>query len=283
MSVKNPFSYSENLNLYKCRECGTCFFEPFEYPSYSDDYKYENYAKFYVEQGAGIDFMIKPLLFLSNLRNYSSILDVGCGFGFLVKFAEEILHMEAIGVDPSRYCKEGQKILNINTYNNYLEYVNELKGKNYDIVYSSEVIEHIMDPSNFVKLLKNYLHENGVLILTTPNAEFINCQTPVSTLMEILLPGFHHILFSPFSIQMLLTGLGFKSIEVMKEAHRLIVFASKERNKKLIAYTEDKDLRDKYYIQYLEKLSQISHPWLKLGVMHRLFKEIVNKLSLIHI
>ena len=53
-----------------------------------------------------------------------------------------------------------------------LKYANS--NNKYDIVWCSEVIEHIIDHNKFFKFLKNSCKKGGFIILTAPNINFIN-------------------------------------------------------------------------------------------------------------
>ena len=287
LKVVNPFHYSEYLTLYRCEDCGVFFFDPFQYPPYESDCGYKNYAKFYVEQMAGIDFLIEPLIMLkvkNTIKLFTitmlkvkkrKFLDVGCGFGFAVKFAEEILDMRAVGVDPSYYGKLGRQVLKVNIFNDYLENISELYEDRFDIVYSSEVIEHIPKPETFIELLSSYLSERGIMILTTPNAHIINKECRCSTLLGVLSPGLHAVLFTPKSVFYLLNKFGFENIKIIEKAHRLLIFASKTED----FYVEpiERDiLINKYYVPFLQKLQKTNNDWLRAGAGWRLFKEYIN-------
>lgn len=103
-----------------------------------------------------------------------SILDLGCGTGWLSKTLSQFGTVD--GVDFSRGLIEEAS-------NKYGEYGNfyladatsptfGLKSHNYDLVISTEVIEHVEDHVAFVKQLKSFLNPNGWLILTTENKAF---------------------------------------------------------------------------------------------------------------
>jgi hypothetical protein len=54
--------------------------------------------------------------------------------------------------------------------------VDELrKTKNrYDIVLIADVVEHVDDPVNFLKIYSSFLSENGLMVITTPNSNRAN-------------------------------------------------------------------------------------------------------------
>jgi len=277
LKAKNPLDLSEWLHLYRCEACESCFYEPFTPPQYETDFGSHSYVDFYIEQGAGIDFMIRPLVAISKATQIKSLLDVGCGFGFAVDFAERMLLCKGVGVEPSRFGQIGAALLGREIYHAYLEEVQELQDARFDVIMASEVIEHIPKPFEFISLLSTRLNPEGILLLTTPNSSFINEQTQISVLLETLYLGFHYILFSPMSIEYLLRKCGFRKIFVFKLAHRLVVFASASEEFYLPPLIET-EFRQSYYTPYLEKFLQNRFEKDRLydGIGWRLFKEYVN-------
>lgn len=275
LKVKNPFQTENFLDLYKCKNCHTCFFYPFNYPDYKNPI-FDKYIKFYVEQGAGIDFMIMYLVKLEKDFKDKSFCDVGYGFGFSVHFAQNFLKMKAVGIEPGLEGKVGSKLLNIKIYNDYLENVKEISGEKFDIILSSEVIEHVKDPLGFLFNLKEFANKETVVIITTLNSNWIKKDTKYSTLLEILFPAFHHYICSPYALDILAKKAGFRVRKIIEHTHRLILYAS---NKEFEIMTfEEVDFRKKIYIPYLyqivneRKTSDILYD----GASWRLFKELVN-------
>lgn len=274
LQMQNPFSYSEWLDLYRCPACQSCFYHPFEPPDYRTALGFAQEVKFYLEIGAGIDFMIGPIARLASMADYRSLLDVGCGFGFVVDFARRVLGWEAAGVEPSPYGREGARLLNIHIYQDYLERLTDLKEARFDVVFSSEVIEHVQNPLQFIELARNCLNPAGLLILTTPNASSVRPGTPHVVLLGILSPGLHSMLFSRQSLEKLLSVAGFKEILVEEEEERLVAYASDVKLRPLGRTQEAREL----YIRYLEELLQVEStcPALTQGIAYRLFRERVN-------
>ncbi len=115
---------------------------------------------------------------LQNSKKKIDILDVGCGscnfFGYL---DSSDLNFSYTGMD---YDKEKlSKNIKFDSKKNDLK-IKELNLKyadpenKYDIVWCSEVIEHIIDHDNFFKFLKNSCKKNGYIILTSTNINFVN-------------------------------------------------------------------------------------------------------------
>jgi MoaA/NifB/PqqE/SkfB family radical SAM enzyme/2-polyprenyl-3-methyl-5-hydroxy-6-metoxy-1,4-benzoquinol methylase len=107
---------------------------------------------------------------LSENKEQVRVLDVGCGSGsaldvFRQVFKEEI---ETTGLDIDEdvlelVVKKGHKVIKAR-----IEEV-ALPENYFDIIYSSNVIEHIADPLGMMKKVSNALKSNGVFLCETPN------------------------------------------------------------------------------------------------------------------
>jgi SAM-dependent methyltransferase len=69
---------------------------------------------------------------------------------------------------------------------------------------ATEVIEHLLDPSEFVKKLKTLVKPDGCIILTTPNKSFF----PDSVVWESSLPPIHHWWLTEKSLSVLSEKIG---------------------------------------------------------------------------
>jgi len=163
---KNGFS------LLRCAECGSVTVSPFPSVEELTDF-YQNY-KGTVDYRKKADKKIKRAQNrIARLLKYTQgrrFLDVGSNYGFTVRAALN-LGLDAKGIDiDDTAVKESRK--------NYGESLFETcsigdyarRGEKADIIYTSEVIEHVPDPDAFVKALADTLEKGGVLYLTTPDA-----------------------------------------------------------------------------------------------------------------
>jgi len=106
--------------------------------------------------------------------NRISILDYGCGTGWLSNLLSK--HGEVTGVDISENAilqaskkYSGIRFLTMDASSSEFE---KLKGQLFDVIVSSEVIEHIEDQEAYLKNMLSLLKKNGTLILTTPNGKW---------------------------------------------------------------------------------------------------------------
>lgn len=102
-----------------------------------------------------------------NARN-KKILDCGCGTGHLLKIFSGDAGCNISGSDFSKEAlKVAMKTIPSGNFFSHDIY-NALRSR-YDIIFCTEVLEHLLDPEIALRNLVNALNENSVLILTVPN------------------------------------------------------------------------------------------------------------------
>lgn len=116
---------------------------------------------------------LPPLMALcgSLLKPGTRVLDVGCGNGFTAgQFAARQCAVVGIdlsesGIDIARATYPGARFEVLAADEHVLE---KLAAPPFDLVISTEVIEHLYDPRSFVRGCWSALRPGGRLILTTP-------------------------------------------------------------------------------------------------------------------
>lgn len=114
-------------------------------------------------------FILNAIENFSKTKEDVNILDVGCGTGISITIPLGKEGYNILGIDIDNKSVEYAKSYNI--YSNVSFKccrVEEVEEK-YDIIIASEIIEHIQDPVNFLKSLRDKLNDNGIIIITTPN------------------------------------------------------------------------------------------------------------------
>ena len=186
-----------------------------EYQEYGYDNENPNYAHHYI---------IPQLLKLINENKESNILDIGCGNGSLALELTRIGFNHLYGTDAS---ENGIEIANRNLKGRFFiqdlnsdELPEELKHIKFDILISTEVIEHLYDPAAFITFCKAILLKNGggALVLSTPYHGYLK-----NLVLSIFNKWDHHhtvfwrgghIKFWSFNtLSKLLKDNGFKGIE----------------------------------------------------------------------
>jgi SAM-dependent methyltransferase len=260
--------------LNRCAGCVSLFYEA-DKPIPKDSGDAFDLAgwKHYVQIGAGIDAMLMPLLALPR-EGARSLLDVGCGFGFLVDYWSRMLGGEAVGVEISPYGAIGARRLGITVHREPLSHCVALKGKTFDVVYSSEVIEHVADPGTFVRELRSAMSPQGSLILTTPAAAFVSPDREPrdrARLLAALSPGSHRFLLSREALRTLLLEAGFASVHVVENEDHIYAWASARE----LPQPRLPDGVHPQYLDYLRSLALSADKNVAGGALYRLFKELV--------
>lgn len=259
------------LTALRCVGCGGVIMTPQSVLAFSElGTSEEEFSRFYIEAVAGLWEMFWPPALVANAQE-RSLLDVGCGFGFNVDIWRTVMNQSAAGCDTGAYAALGHDVLGAPIYQGMLQEVPELVGRRFGIVYASEVIEHVSDPYAFIALLGRWLAPDGVLVLTTPNADFVNPRSDPPTCIAALSPGFHGFLFAADRLQALLREVGYAHVVVRGYNERLVAWAS---HSPLTVGNDPKQLRPSYYAYLGRRLVMSSHhATLRAGIAYRLFKE----------
>src|SRR5208283_4626807 len=178
------------------------------------------------------------------------------------------------GVELADYGVTGAQKLGVTIYSQLLEQCVPLSGRRFDVVYASEVIEHVPDPQAFVTLLSRWLADDGVLILTTPNAAFITPENRSTTLLAALAPGFHGFLLSPQAFEDAVRAAGFPHVQVLVLNERLFLWASRRELK----VEHDYAALYQPYFQFLESRLAATEADAAVwqGYAYRYLRDLVN-------
>ena len=160
----------------------------------------------------GRDFRYKQILKLLPNKSNLKVLDFGCGTGNLLSLlVQNYPQNQYFGIDSSDEAlrKTNLQVPRVKTM--LLKIVNgepEFNHSNllFDVVICSEVLEHIADEKETVKLLHSLLVHDGLFICTVPAG-------PMSSFDRYI--G-HHRHYSQKSLQQVLSDGGFREIEIQR-------------------------------------------------------------------
>ena len=120
----------------------------------------------------------KRLQFISSMlrqsiTNGAEVLDIGCGNGIISR-SLGAAGFNVLGVDVSE--KAIEKAQSLNKLSNVRFEVKSAEqlvvdGQQYEAIICSEVLEHLHQPEVLLKVLRQILKENGILIVTVPNGK----------------------------------------------------------------------------------------------------------------
>jgi len=116
-------------------------------------------------------FEILKNIILNSSAEELRFLDLGCGTGeFMNMVANMDGKVKVWGIDVSNLAINGVKEKGLK---GFIRDINWQKlpfpSQFFDVIYSGDVIEHLIDPDFMIKEVRRVLKKGGVLILTTPN------------------------------------------------------------------------------------------------------------------
>lgn len=262
------------LTLIRCAGCESGFFDPPGIADFSDLIQSrDEFWRFYVEAFGGVWETIWPVL-ADVAPGPRTLLDIGCGFGFLVDYWQRQTGADAVGVELAEYGAIGARMLEIEIHRELLQDCAALAGRRFDIVYASEVIEHVPDPRAFVALLAPFVADDGVLVLTTPSVEYVAPANESPSLLAALAPGFHGFLLSSRAFEAAAREAGFAHVDVRIFGERQMLWAARTPRKLDLTPERMRPLYFAYLEQALQRLDPASSLW--QGYAYRCIRDLVN-------
>lgn len=211
-NLKNTLDdYRKHGQIVKCTKCSLVYTNPMEdtksllkgYKEVVDtEYlKTETYRKYLSSH---------HLALVRKFKKKGSILDVGCFAGFFLELAKK-KRWQIFGIEPSKWAskiarKRGIKIIgeDINTA--------KMKKDSFDVITMWDVIEHLPNPQDIIKIIHKLLKKDGIVAFGTPNIESLLAKTLRERYPYLI--RMHIILYSPKTLKKLFEENGFKVIHV---------------------------------------------------------------------
>lgn len=139
------------------------------------------------------------------------VLDVGCAAGFFLEVARE-QSWEAQGVEISAYAADyARSRLGLNVFTGTLAEA-ELSSCSFDLISFWDVIEHVRDPLEALRLSHNVLRPHGLLVLSTGDVSGLTARV-YGRRWGLLAPPGHLFYFSRKTLFAMLRLAGFAVLE----------------------------------------------------------------------
>lgn len=166
-NVKNMRRY-EIHGLVKCSECDFVYMKKIpskeELENYYSVYSYQQIQEIPEPTRISLENLLDTF---EKYRVNNRMLDVGCGEGWILELAKT-RGWQVYGTEFSQRALEICEHKGIRMYLGELN-LEKFKEKEFDIIISSETIEHINNPRNEISNFYQLLRKGGLLYITTPN------------------------------------------------------------------------------------------------------------------
>ena len=218
--------YPSCYRVVRCESCGFYFLSPrpteaamlsvYQHNGYYDDAWKDGYED-YSRQETALRLTFRRLMKTLNRQGLTggSLLEVGCGFGFLLDEARPWFNSRhGSDFSPKAVALAGPRADRV-----FLGGVAAISPElRYDVIIANQVIEHVYQPADFVRALKERLNPGGVLVLATPH---------MGSLWRVLMgrrwPSFklpeHVLYFDEDHLGTLMKDCGFSTIKTIPYAH----------------------------------------------------------------
>lgn len=159
----------------------------------------------------------------------TEILEIGCGGCTILKELKS-LGYKVTGIDPSPFAQKCAEEKGINIIQEFFR--PDLINKNYDLVYFSDVLEHVFDPTTFLRNLSDSLCENSIIIIAVPDATTESISGDYSMLMHQ-----HISYFTELSLKKTILRAGLSCISIQKAGYGGSLYAVCEVKSKQYSIT----------------------------------------------
>ncbi len=221
LDVVHTFQH-QSLDYRRCRVCETLYISPAPSESTHLDYVVNSSAMAYWRDCLPLSMKKSRRPMYQDRVEYSKTifsklgispkvsLEIGAGSG---EFAEELADGTTIEqitlLEPQELSLSNKNISLIKGGFEELECFQQL----FDVVFVWEVLEHILEPDNFLRLIHLVLKPGAPLILSTPNERGLETRELGANSTNV---SFDHVrLYNPSSIEILLKRNGFRVIELI--------------------------------------------------------------------
>lgn len=211
--------------LQKCPACAVLFTDNRQMMDYGTERLVQvGWDAYQVQLGAGIWPIAGQIARLERPAG-ARVLEIGGAYGFGLDFCIRARGWRGEGYDPSPLASFGMQELQLRIAQEYFT-IRQVEEGPWDVALATELIEHVSYPVAFLLLMRRALGEGGVLILSTPDADFITPNLAPPALLPLLSPGAHTVLQTAPSLEAAMRQAGFVHIRILREGMTLIAYAS---------------------------------------------------------
>ena len=203
----------EGEDFYKCKSC----FIIFQYPTHNTHFKqyytdeYFNKDKRFVNQFINWVTVYRDSRVLNLIKKYKpsgDLLDIGAAYGYFLKLAQDS-GFNIFGIEPNKEsARIAKERFDIDLESTFFD-DNYKNPQKFDVITNFHVIEHAINPAEFIRNIQNHLKDGGIAVFETPNIQSFNAFI-MGDKWPYIIPNEHLFYFSFKSLVPLLIGSGFE-------------------------------------------------------------------------
>ena len=245
-SGQKKISQREHVEIFQCSKCGIIYAVGEEKRSNvntvvdTDPGFYESAMSGFEEQ-LQIAKNILPRRIQAYEKRLESpckrILEIGCGTGAYAKAFDELgLHYTAVELDP-KIAEFARQNTQSNIMN--LDFAKFESEERFDVVFASQVFEHILEPDIFLNKVKD-LAPGGLLHLDVPNHQsLISLVRKATSKTEygFIQPPYHMIAYTPDVLRQRIQKNGFNDVQTWQLPNDHKIWGQLKLNSGLVNWT----------------------------------------------
>lgn len=171
------FQTGGSAHIERCAGCGLVQTRPRLTEEALESFYNEGYTEFLArydpdEGGARWwnNYRLKVIDKVRKVGPQHKLLDVGCNQGQFVRHAAEMRGCEATGMDVNTAAlQRGAVAAGVDYVTGTPGQADGMEGRRYQVVTAYQVLEHIPDPIGFLRATREYLDEDGLLVIEVPD------------------------------------------------------------------------------------------------------------------
>ncbi len=111
-----------------------------------------------------------PMTIARLVPRKARVLDVGCGCGGVAQIIREVSASCVVGIEPDPARAARARARGIVVHQGFLTPDSARSLGTFDVVVFADVLEHLADPTEVVRVAAGVLKEEGIMIISVPNA-----------------------------------------------------------------------------------------------------------------
>jgi 2-polyprenyl-3-methyl-5-hydroxy-6-metoxy-1,4-benzoquinol methylase len=206
-----------DYDFFDCPHCSLRFVNPRYLASdiYDNNYFHGashgfGFTNYEEDKKASEAYLRKYLKWISSFTQIESkkFLDVGAANGYFVDLANKS-NFDALGLEISSSAVDWAVKLKRPVVKGTLETLDN--GIIYDVITALDVLEHVPDPLNFLKMARKKISDQGILLINVPNAGSVFSKISGKR-WHAYLPPEHWMYFNKRSLRKILEMAGFEVV-----------------------------------------------------------------------